>query len=134
MINDYTAYADHHITARSAQLIEAVPVVRTAAYGDWFHPELPYFDEGDEDLLREWLRQQQLELRFVMLEDDDMPEAQAYWDGKNPSLSFWSPEPPAGTGWFLLWLCDTENGGCAAFARRFTHYPAPDVESDGGEP
>lgn len=133
MNTTYQPYADHHITARPKPLIEAVPVDRSGEYGFWYHPGLPDFDEGDEALFRDWLREQQLELAYVWLEDDDSPEAQAYWESNDPDLSSWSPKPPAGEGWFLLWLGATEDGAAAAYARRVTHYPAPDVESDGGE-
>ena len=129
----YMEYADHHITPRPMPLIEAVPVVRDGEYGYWFHPDMPYFDEGDGDRFKAWLCEQLLELRFVMLEDNDSPQAAAYWDGGDPDLTFWEPQPPAGEGWFLLWLSDTEDGGCAAFSRRTTRYPAELVESDGGE-
>lgn len=129
----YQPYAGHHITARPKPLIEAVPVDRSGEYGFWYHPGLPDLEEGEDELFRDWLQEQQLELRYTWLEDDDSPEAQAYWEGNDPNLSFWNPQPPAGDGWFLLWLGDTEDGGVAVYARRVTHYPAPDVESDGGE-
>lgn len=129
----YQPYADHHITARPKPLIEAAPVDRSGKYGWWYHPGLPDFEEGDEALFRDWQREQQLELRYIWLEDDDSPEAQAYWEGSDTDLSSWNPKPPVGDGWFLLWLGDTEDGAVATYARRVTHYPAPDVESDGGE-
>lgn len=104
-------------------LIQPAPVDRSGELGQWHHPELPDFDEGDEERFKAWLRQQQLELRHIWLQDDDSPQAQHYWDGNDPDLTFWTPQPPDGEGWFLLWLCDTEDGGCATFARRQTETP-----------
>lgn len=101
------------------KLIEAAPVVRD---GDgWFwHPDMPEFEEGQEDELRAWLATQGLELTYSALdgEDDTHPVYIAYFEQGQVDISDWNPEPPAGEGWFTLAIQDSDSGPHWSWARR----------------
>ena len=100
-----------------AKLIEAADVQRDAN-GYWYHPDLPPFGDGDGEKARAWLSEQRLEEQAVWLESDDAsPAYHAYWEREEPPVT-WEPAPPAGDGWFLLCLGETEDGPVATYVRR----------------
>jgi hypothetical protein len=80
------------------------------------HPDMPICDEGVryDDLLAVF----GIETAFVSLESDKPDLAEKYCESGEPDCSFWSPTPPAGDGWMLLEICDTEDGPYAIFGRR----------------
>lgn len=107
----------------NATLIQPAEVKRNE-YGHWDHPDLPAFEGTDEagpdaPKWKDWLAAQQLEVcRFELEgEDDNHPAYKKYFDGSDPDISEWNPQPE-GEGWFLLSICDTDDGPMAWFARR----------------
>lgn len=55
----------------------------------------------------------------VSFESDASDEAQARYDeGNSPDCSYWTPSRPAGDGWLLAAIYDTEDGPVAMFVRR----------------
>lgn len=92
--------------------------------GYWDHPHLPAFDPDDTSgEMLSWLQEQRLQAAYDLFEDwatDDHP----YFQTGTASISDWHPEPPAGEGWFLLSIYETEDTGpVAMFVRR----DAPDA-------
>lgn len=107
---------------KQVTLIQPAPVNRDD-YGNWYHPSLPDFagtDEAGPDSPKweDWLAEQGLETSMFCLEnEDDHPAFARVFDESNPDFSDWEPQP-AGAGWFLLAIGDTEDGPCATFVRR----------------
>jgi integrase/recombinase XerC len=105
--------------------IEAVEV-RREADGSWTHPGMPEFEEdgyayqGGEFLsYAAWKDAQGLEIQCDNLDgmDEDHPAFAQYWE-REEGFSEWEPKPPAGEGWFLLAISDTEDGPTAWYGRR----------------
>ena len=101
------------------KLIEAAEVKRDED-GIWYHPDLPEFDEGQEKEYRAWIAAQGLERTWRSLEEEnpDHPAYIKYFDEGDPDCSQWEPAAPAGEGWFLLAIGDTEDGPVATYVRR----------------
>ena len=102
-----------------SKLIEAVPVVRDA--DGWFwHPDMPDFEEGQEDDVIAWLAAQGLETTYRSLdsEDDSHPAYIAYFEQDGVDVSGWDPAPPSGDGWFTLSIHDSDSGPYWNWARR----------------
>lgn len=80
------------------------------------HPDFPICDEDVRaDKLLEALR---IESNFVSMESDVSYEAyEEYHESGAPDCSSWTPTPPAGNGWLLLEIYDTEDGPYALFGR-----------------
>lgn len=78
------------------------------------HPDMPVCDESVryDDLLAVF----GIETAFVSLESQDERLAERYFE-ESASIEDWNPEPPAGGGWVLLEIYDTENGPYAIFGR-----------------
>ena len=91
------------------QIIEN-PVITSDGY---LHPEYPDF-EGREwitfDEWKEWLDQENLEDSAHLLEYEDTPFSEAYFEGQAVDLSEWEINKPEGDGWFLGAMFDTEDG------------------------
>lgn len=107
-------------------LIQPAAVQRDE-FGNWYHPDIPVFYGSDESTdespkWEDWLKTQGLEQSKCMLEweDESHPVYQSYFEADDPDPNFaaWGPEPPKGEGWFVLAICDTEDGPCAWFVRR----------------
>ena len=112
---------------RDVALIQAVPVLRDET-GNWWHPDMPPFDEGDGEKFTAWLTAPGLELSRAELGDEpeDHPAYKAIFEEANCDFSAWEPEPPAGTGWFMLAISDTEDGPACCWVRRAPRAaPAP---------
>lgn len=103
----------------SADLIQAAPVERDSV-GEWIHPELPEFEEGDGEKWRAWLAAQGLVTVRRMLEgeDDNHPAYMSYFNHGGADFSAWVDESPSGDGWFTLGIYDTEDGPTWTWARR----------------
>lgn len=99
-----------------------VATVERDEYGNWYHPDMPGFDEGDGDKYRAWLAEQGLETYQMQLEDEDEthPAYIKYYEQGDPDCREWNPEPPSGEGWFTLAVGDTEDGPCWCWVRRNT--------------
>ena len=80
------------------------------------HSDFPICDEDVRaDKLLEAFR---IEAAFVSMEDDVSHEAyEEYYESGAPDCSSWTPTPPAGNGWVLLEIYDTEDGPYAMFGR-----------------
>ncbi|WP_174874209.1 hypothetical protein [Vogesella oryzae] len=102
----------------ATQLIQPVEPVRDEC-GHWWHPGIPDFDE-DTDAYAAWLKEQQLTTNTAWLESEDVehPAYVNYFDNEDGDISEWQPKPPAGDGWFLLAIFDTEDGPAATFVKR----------------
>ncbi|MCP1289858.1 hypothetical protein NK214_06595 [Chromobacterium sp. S0633] len=87
--------------------------------GHWIHPGIPNFNE-DTGAYTAWLKEQRLTLHHACLEEenDDHPAVRRYQDTGSSDVSDWHPAPPAGDGWFLLGIYDTDNDMVATFAKR----------------
>jgi len=87
-------------------LITAAPVLPDDD-GFWAHPAIPdHFDEDPAPFQR-WLNEQLLDCAPQEVGDEDGGVA-----------ADWAASKPAGTGWFLLQLIDTEDGPTAFWVRR----------------
>lgn len=103
----------------NATLIQVAPVERDEG-GNWWHPGMPEFDEGQVDGWKAWITAQGLEIQRGMLEDcpDDHPVYVEYFENGASSFLDWVDEPPSGEGWFTLAIFDTEDGPVWCWARR----------------
>lgn len=101
------------------KIIEWAPVVRDAE-GWYRHPDMPEFDEDQEEEYRAWLAAQGLDTTYASLEseDDTHPAHISYFDQAGTDVSDWNPAPPAGEGWFTLSIHDSEDGPYWVWARR----------------
>ena len=88
-------------------------------YGQWWHPDLPDWEEGTPGtVIREWISANGLEISNWVMEDMEDPKAyEKAMAAPNGPCSVWNPEPPEGEGWFLLGICDTENGPSCTWVR-----------------
>src|SRR5690606_25065389 len=86
------------------------------------HPDLPQFEEGQEQDFGKYLRQQGLRYALHSLENDTSPEndkiATDYFEHGSSDFSGWNPLPPQGDGWFLISIHDTEDGPVAMWVTR----------------
>ena len=101
------------------KLIQAAPVARDVV-GEWIHPGLPEFDEGDSEKWRAWLVAQGLEIKRYQLEDEpiDHPVYVSYFEDGDGNFADWQGAMPSGDGWFTLAVYDTEDGPTWCWARR----------------
>lgn len=100
--------------------LEPMPVMQTAHKPFWSHPVFSeYLDEvlqGAECVTRSQIKQIEdhfnCELYCGMMEYDAPDELiERYGDGDNSALLDWKPTPPSGKpGWFIVMICDTEDG------------------------
>lgn len=96
----------------SPRLFGPVEVVRDQ-YGWWFHPDIPYFGDGEDPApYGTWLEEQGLEVKGWHSGDEiyDLPDEDA-------ACTAWNPESP-GPEWFLLGIFDSEDGPYVQWARR----------------
>lgn len=82
-------------------LIQSAEVVRDE-YGYWWHPELPEFDEGDEERSKAWVKEQGLSWVAVHMEYEVDTDTDPYFNDGGPDCSHWTPNRPDGEGWFVL--------------------------------
>lgn len=99
----------------SSQIV-AIPVERDR-YGYWTHPLYDAFCDGREfispDELNVWLKENGLEWKVDYRDEDDFdPEVDGY------DISTWQPTPPAGYGWFVGSIHDTEDGAVCIWLRQ----------------
>ena len=95
--------------------ITALPVERNQ-YGYWTHPLYDEFCDGREfissDEFNTWLDKNGLAWKVVYRDEDDVdPNIDGY------DISQWQPEPPAGEGWFVGSIHDTEDGAVCIWLR-----------------
>lgn len=94
--------------------ITATPVERDA-YGFWTHPD--YFvpakgnEFGIEGEFDAWKKLNRVTGKLEWMEcEENAEELQAAYDAADCNLNTWQPVPPAGEGWFLASIHDTEDG------------------------
>ena len=96
-------------------LLVPVTIVRDHQ-GFYNHPGLPACDEDVR--LDKLLGAFGLETKFVDLESDALSLDAKEKMSEAFDFSEWMPTPPAGAGWVLLQIQETEDGAYALFARR----------------
>ncbi|MGM7762970.1 MULTISPECIES: hypothetical protein [Yersinia] len=94
--------------------ITAAPVERDS-HGFWTHPD--YFvpangnEFGVEGEFDAWKALNRVVGTLDWMDcDENAEELQAAYDAGDCNLSMWQPEPPAGDGWFMASIHDTEDG------------------------
>ncbi|MDH0749479.1 hypothetical protein N5D61_24450 [Pseudomonas sp. GD03842] len=98
------------------QKIIQLPVERDE-YGQWTHPAWP--DDGEESQLPySWFAEHGLEFWIVEMENDGPEELVAAWFGTGETdCTPWEPTKPAGEGWFIFSIHDTEDGPICVWVR-----------------
>jgi hypothetical protein len=97
-------------------LIQPLPVDRDAT-GFWTHPAWPSTD--DELIPYAWFTDRGLEVRERNFEDDATDELQAALFASGiADCSAWTPTEPAGDGWFIFSIHDTEDGPLCVWVRQ----------------
>jgi len=89
--------------------------------GLWLHPDWPDLDEGEDAACEAWLELIGYESTSDLLADDDRDQSRdvkARWEAGDNDYLAWEPEPPAGEGWFLAAVFDTEDGPVATWLRQ----------------
>lgn len=96
--------------------IVAIPVERDQ-YGYWTHPLYDAFCDGREfispDEFNVWLKENGLEWKVAYRDEDDFDTEVDGYD-----ISTWQPEPPAGDGWFVGSIHETEDGAVCIWLRQ----------------
>lgn len=104
--------------------IKAAPLLMYTG-GARCHPDLPLFDDGDQESWDNWLLVHRLEVMRVWMEDDakDLDSYRKFLAGDPAgALSAWQPCKPDGDqSWFLLAVFDGGEGPCAYFVRKAAH-------------
>jgi hypothetical protein len=104
--------------------ITALPVERDE-YGFWTHPKYEEFCDGRESIptaeFDEWMQNNGMDWGITELETDPSAEADAirdrYFEAGDLNVSDWNPTPPAGDGWFVGSIHDTEDGPVCIWLR-----------------
>ncbi|KVT40565.1 hypothetical protein WK53_20615 [Burkholderia ubonensis] len=82
------------------------------------HPAVPYLDEDVN--YETFFAAFGIESAFIHMENDvDGDKYDQYSASNSPDCSFWTPSSPAGDGWLLLEIYDTEDGPVALHVRPF---------------
>ena len=97
-------------------MFEAIRLPAPDDMGFFFHPDIPGEDESDD--VRQLCADLGYDVVPVSMEDDE-PELYDAWvfDEDTTAPTRWTPTPPAGDGWILVSVYDTEDGPCAMFVR-----------------
>lgn len=106
----------------SIKPIEPVEVVRDAE--GWFsHPQ--YFTEPEWDIdsmtsedFYNYLKDRDIDYAITDMEGDDFDMHTRYCEEGQCDCSAWEPSRPAGDGWFVLSIHDTEDGPVCVWGRR----------------
>lgn len=97
------------------QLIQPLQVERDV-YGFWTHPAWP--DDGDECVLPYgWFTDNGLEFSLVEMESDGPEGLIDTWSDGDCDCNPWRPSKPAGDGWFVFSIHDTEDGPVCVWVR-----------------
>ncbi len=101
--------------------ITAAPVERDS-HGFWTHPD--YFvpangnEFGVEGEFDAWKALNRVVGTLDWMEcEENAEELQAAYDAGDCDLSMWQPKPPAGDGWFMASIHDTEDGAVCYWLR-----------------
>ncbi|PQK87352.1 hypothetical protein [Pantoea ananatis] len=98
-----------------AASLTALPVERDQ-YGYWSHPDYLAFCDGreyiPEDEFDQWMEAKGLEWKVDYRDEEEIePDVDGY------DLSTWNPEAPAGDGWFVGSIHDTDDGAVCIWLR-----------------
>ena len=90
--------------------------------GYWEHPAYAacYGDREciPADEYNQWLHEIGMELDIVCLEYDvDSITRRRYFDTGSPDVHDWVPTKPDGEGWFIVSICDTDEGPVCTWMR-----------------
>ena len=100
-----------------SEFIQPAEVIRDQ-YGYFYHPELPAWDEAEQEECAQWHIDQLLESIFTMMENDiDQDLYDMYLEDEYSVLS-WVPSQPDGEGWFCLAISDCDDGPFCHWVRR----------------
>lgn len=110
--------------------LRAVPVVRDD-YGYWTHPDY-FVPAGDREYgapgeYEQWLEQNRLEYAISWMENEALPEAMARYRNHTPDCRLWEPVQPAGDGWFVGSIHETEDDGPVCIWLRHREEQCTDV-------
>ncbi|OWY39365.1 hypothetical protein CEK28_08585 [Xenophilus sp. AP218F] len=115
------AYADAcadeypQLSADIIQRVFAPQDVKRDEDGWWTHTAFAWIDEGFD--VRVWLARHGMEALYqYMTCDIDSDDWKAF--ELTSSCAHWQPRPPAGDGWFLAAIFETEDGPRAAWVRQ----------------
>ena len=96
--------------------IVAMPVERDQ-FGYWTHPLYEAFCDGREHVptaeFNDWMNAQGLQWAVSYRDEEDIDPAVDGYD-----ISAWQPEAPAGEGWFVGSIHDTEDGAVCIWLRQ----------------
>jgi len=104
-------------------LLKQIPVARDED-GYFMHPDLRHFwdvtmDGAEHCTPQQWEdleTQAGIKTQIVYLETDPLehPVVVSYFNNGDPDISAWDPSPPP--GWWLINICDAEDGPFAVWA------------------
>ncbi|MFJ2362521.1 hypothetical protein ACIPIN_02175 [Pseudomonas sp. NPDC087697] len=102
-------------------MIEPKEVTRDNC-GNWTHPDLPVWGEGESgETINAWFAAQGMERKPIMLEGDLSADDYDKWAAKGDyDAEGWEPTKPDGEGWFILSIHDTDDGPVCWWARKVT--------------
>ncbi|WP_342705198.1 hypothetical protein OHZ10_29410 [Burkholderia arboris] len=84
--------------------------------GTLSHPAVPYLDEDVN--YETFFAAFGIDAAFIHMENDvDGDTYDQYFASNSANCSFWTPSAPAGDGWLLLEIYDTEDGPVALYVR-----------------
>jgi hypothetical protein len=83
--------------------------------GETYHPDLPSWPDDEQQSILPLLHAQGFDVQFVQGDflEGVFEDAEAY----RKEMRTWQPRPPAGDGWRLVAVGDTEDGPYATFIR-----------------
>ena len=105
----------HNTEDGAPEPLTALPVERDQ-YGYWSHPEYLAFCDGRENIpsaeFNQWMESKGMKWLVDYRDEEEIePDVDGY------DLSSWNPQAPAGDGWFVASIHDTEDGAVCIWLR-----------------
>jgi len=87
--------------------------------GFWTHPHYfnPAGDSNNRSEFGDWLHRHNLTYTICWMENDASPHVIEAWTAGHIDISDWQPSTPAGEGWFIGSIHDTEDGPVCVWLR-----------------
>lgn len=87
--------------------------------GFWTHPHYfqPVDDEATPAEFGDWLHRHNLTCATRWMENDAPPHVIRAWENGFSSIHDWQPSAPAGDGWFIGSIHDSEDGPLCVWLR-----------------
>ncbi|HCD2818435.1 TPA: hypothetical protein NBL60_003297 [Enterobacter hormaechei] len=87
--------------------------------GFWTHPHYftPASDEAGQSEFGDWMRLHNLTCATRWMENDAPPQVIGAWENGISNISDWQPSAPAGEGWFIGSIHDTDDGPVCVWLR-----------------